>query len=75
VDAHVRADAGVGLRGRVFSSARGRIFTVFADGKTRPRVKPCPRGKRGRPDGNFHPKTSVMTSLPVWPLVWPVSRV
>jgi hypothetical protein len=58
---------------------RGRIFTVSADCKTRLRVKPRPRDKcgrgrtsrqcpwmselRGRPDGNFHPKTSVMTSL------------
>jgi hypothetical protein len=40
--------------------------------KTRPRVKPRLRGKRGRgrtsrqkgrPDGNFHPKSSFMTSL------------
>jgi hypothetical protein len=34
--------------------------------KSRLRVKPRPRGKRGRgrPDGNFPPKSSFMTSLP-----------
>jgi hypothetical protein len=34
--------------------------------KTRQRVKPRPRGKRGcgrRPDGNFYHWTSVMTTL------------
>jgi hypothetical protein len=51
----------------LFSSRpRGRIFTVSADDKTRPGGK-CGRGRmsgrRGRPDGNFHPKTSFMTSL------------
>jgi hypothetical protein len=31
--------------------------------KTRPWVKPRPQGKRGRPDGNFPPISSFMTSL------------
>jgi hypothetical protein len=54
------------------------IFTARTWFLPRPRVKPRPRvnadagGRpddvRGRPDGHFHPKTSVMTSLRARPL-------
>jgi hypothetical protein len=52
---------------------RGRDFTARTLFLPRPRVKPRPRvnadaGGRpdhvqGRPDGHFHPKMSIMTSL------------
>jgi hypothetical protein len=53
-------------------SARTRFLPRRRTVKTRPRVKPRPWGKRGRgrtsgrkgrPDGNFPPKSSFMTSL------------
>jgi hypothetical protein len=64
-----------GKLGRARTSGRrphSRIFTS-ADGKNHLRVKSRLRGKRGRartsgrkgrPDGKFYPKTSVMTTLP-----------
>jgi hypothetical protein len=54
------------------ASARTRFLLRRQTVKTRPRVEPHPRGKRGRgrtsrrkgrPDGNFPPKSSFMTSL------------
>jgi hypothetical protein len=55
-----------------FASARTRFLPRPRTVKTRLRVKPRPRGKRGRvrtsgrkgrPDGNFPPISSFMTSL------------
>jgi hypothetical protein len=70
---HVHADAGARPRGRARSTRTHP--SVRTDGfLPRPRtVKPVRRintdasGRlddvRGRPDGNFHPETSIMTSL------------
>jgi hypothetical protein len=60
VHARPHGRAVTGPRGRTAASARTRFLP-------RPRVIPCPRvtmDAGGRPDGHFHPKTSVMTSLP-----------
>jgi hypothetical protein len=68
--ARVRADAHERPRRRWAASARTRFLPRPRTVKTRPRVKQRPRGKRGRartsgrrPDGNFPPISSFMTSL------------
>jgi hypothetical protein len=75
-DAQVRADAGLRprrhgrLSGRTPASVRTHrricadaIFTASSGRCGRGRTS----GRKGRPDGHFHPKTSVMTSLPTGP--------
>jgi hypothetical protein len=60
-DAHVRADAGVRPHRRAMSTRT--LGWVRADAPQLPCVRRVNADAGGRPDGNFHPKTSVMTSL------------
>jgi hypothetical protein len=56
--------------GRTNASAQTRFLPRLRTVKTRPRDKHGhgrTYGRKGRPDGHFHPKTSVMTTLHWWP--------
>jgi hypothetical protein len=72
VHARPRERAVTGPRGRASTRTHDRvrtdaIFTARTRFLPRPRVTADAGGRlddvRGRPDGHFHPKTSVMTSL------------
>jgi hypothetical protein len=58
-------------------STRGRGASAYKTASTGKRGcartsgrRPRTSGRKGRPDGHFHPKTSFMRSLPVQPPVW-----